>query len=40
MNPVNHKTSELPSLSAEQEAKLQRLRILSDDDIDMPKVTD
>ena len=43
MNKVRYKANELPSLSAEQEANLQRLAMLSDDDIDlsdMPEVTD
>ena len=43
MNRVSYKANELPSLSAEQEANLQRLAVLSDDDIDlsdMPEVTD
>ncbi|MGE6481716.1 hypothetical protein [Psychrobacter sp. MES7-P7E] len=43
MNKVSYKVNELPSLSAEQEANLQRLAMLSDDDIDlsdMPEVTD
>ena len=43
MNKVSCKANELPSLRAEQEANLQRLAMLSDDDIDlsdMPEVTD
>jgi len=43
MNKVSYKANELPSLSAEQEANLQRLAALSDDDInlsDIPEVTD
>ena len=43
MNKVSYKANELPSLSAEQEANLQRLAVLSDHDIDlsdMPEVTD
>jgi len=43
MNRVSYKANELPSLSAEQEANLQRLAMLSDHDIDlsdMPEVTD
>lgn len=43
MNKVSYKANELPSLSAEQEANLQRLAMLSDHDIDlsdMPEVTD
>ena len=43
MNKVSYKANELPPLSAEQEANLQRLAMLSDDDInlsDMPEVTD
>lgn len=43
MNRVSYKANELPSLSAEQEANLQRLAVLSDHDIDlsdMPEVTD
>ena len=43
MNKVSYKANELPSLSVEQEANLQRLAVLSDHDIDlsdMPEVTD
>ena len=43
MNKVSYKANELLSLSAEQEANLQRLAMLSDDDIDLsdiPEVTD
>ena len=43
MNKVSYKANELPSLSAEQEANLQRLAMLSGHDIDlsdMPEVTD
>jgi len=43
MNRVSYKANELPSLSAEQEANLQRLAMLPDHDIDlsdMPEVTD
>ena len=43
MNKVSYKANELPSLSAEQEANLQRLAMLSDEDIDlfdMPEVAD
>ena len=43
MSKVSYKANELPSLSAEQEANLQRWAMLSDDDIDlsdMPEVTD
>lgn len=43
MNSVGYKAVTLPSLSAEQEANLQRLEMLSDDEIDlsdMLEVTD
>ena len=43
MNSVSYKANELPSLSAEQEANLQRLGVISDHNIDlsdMPEVTD
>lgn len=43
MNLVSYKADALPSLSAEQEASVQQLAMLSDDDIDlsdMPEVTD
>lgn len=43
MNKVSYKANELPSLSAAQEANLQRLAVLLDHDIDlsdMPEVTD
>ncbi|WP_242465361.1 hypothetical protein [Psychrobacter sp. M9-54-1] len=43
MNKVSYKANELPSLSAEQEANLQRLAMLSDEDVDLsdiPEVTD
>ena len=43
INSVSYKAVTLPSLSAEQEAKLQRLATLSDEDVDLsdiPEVTD
>ena len=43
MNMVSYNENELPSLTAEQKANLQKLGMASDDDIDLsdiPEVTD
>ncbi|MGP9666764.1 hypothetical protein [Psychrobacter sp. AOP31-A1-22] len=43
MNMVSYNENELPSLTAEQKANLQKLEMASDDDIDLsdiPEVTD
>ena len=38
MNRISYKANELPSLSAEQKANLQRLATLSDEDIDLSDI--